>query len=146
MQTDLHFCFIDYSKAFDKVKYVELFTDNGKSTVWVSQRWNFSAGCGCRARSWSDVADSVLRCLLARLSPYCSSFCCSTGLMADLVVACQLMRSADSALGPAGAMAPAFRFRLHTSLYRSVGLLVGLEQVATSPYRMYLAVCRHTCG
>ncbi|KAL8624894.1 hypothetical protein ACOMHN_016190 [Nucella lapillus] len=47
--------------------------------------------------------------------------------MANLVAGCQLLRSADSASEFAGAVPPALKFRLHTSLYRSAGVTDGCE-------------------
>ena len=81
---------------------------------------------------------SALWRLRVLFSSHCSPLFCSAVLIADLVVCRQPLWSAASASKPAGAMPPALRSPLSTSLQRSIGLPVGQYPVAGLPYRMSL--------
>ncbi|GFO22659.1 hypothetical protein PoB_004916400 [Plakobranchus ocellatus] len=72
------------------------------------------------------------------------SLFCSAVLIADLVVACQLPRSAASASKPPGSMSPAFRFRLFESIYIE-GLVSLLDWSQWQPHHVECvwALCRH---
>ena len=79
----------------------------------------------------SDAALTRLRCLFISC---CSFSFCSILTAADFVVNLHTFWSAGKASRSVGAISPALRSRLQTSLYRRVGLPAVLEPVASSPY------------
>ena len=85
----------------------------------------------------SDAALTRLRCLFIS---YCSFSFCSILTAAYFEVNLHTFRSAAKVSRSVGAISPALRSRLQTSLYRRVGLPVGLEPVASSPYSISIGI------
>ena len=113
--------------------------------------WSSCNGdCGCEAQSASGRSSCrlgtqrlcrprypMLRCLFISC---CSFSFCSILIGADFVVNLHIFRSAAKASRSVGAISPALRSRLQTSLYWRLGLPVGLEPVASSPYNISFGI------